>query len=55
MKKIKYLLLIFIALSLVLDSCKKIEQLSAVPHIEFTSFSIFDTTDILGNIQKGED
>jgi hypothetical protein len=30
-----------------------VEQLSAVPHIEYTSFTIFDTTDILGNTSKG--
>jgi hypothetical protein len=52
MKKIKYLLLIFIVISF-LGSCKKIEQLSAVPHIDFVNFTIFDTTDILGNISKG--
>ena len=34
-------------------SCKKIQQLPATPHIDFTSFTIFDTTDILGNISKG--
>jgi hypothetical protein len=28
-------------------------QLPAVPHIEFTNFTIFDTTDILGNKSKG--
>lgn len=28
-------------------------QLPAVPHIEFTNFTIFDTTDILGNKCKG--
>jgi hypothetical protein len=52
MRKIKYLLLIFIIIP-VFDSCKKIEQLSNVPHIEFTNFAIFDTTDILGNKSKG--
>ncbi len=52
MSKIKYLLIIFSSI-LVLDSCKKVEQLSAVPQIEFTSFTIFDTTDILGNHSKG--
>lgn len=52
MKKIKYLLLIFIVISLVY-ACKKILQLSGVPHIDFTNFSIFDTTDILGNHSKG--
>lgn len=28
-------------------------QLPAVPHIEFNNFTIFDTTDILGNKSKG--
>jgi hypothetical protein len=36
-----------------LDSCRKVEQLPAVPHIEFTNFTIFDTIDILGNNSKG--
>ncbi len=36
-----------------LDSCKKITQLSVVPNVEYTNFSIFDTTDILGNHLKG--
>ena len=52
MKEIKYLVIILIA-GFVLDSCRKIEQIPAVPHIEFTSFTIFDTTDILGNNSKG--
>jgi hypothetical protein len=52
MREIKYLVVTIIAL-LLLDSCRKIEQLPSVPHIEFTSFSIFDTTDILGNNSKG--
>ena len=52
MKKIKYLLLIFIVIS-VLSSCKKIVSLSSVPHIEFTNFAVFDTTDILDNRSKG--
>jgi hypothetical protein len=34
-------------------SCRKIEQLPPVPNIEFTSFAIFDTIDILGNNAKG--
>jgi hypothetical protein len=51
MKKIRYsLILIF---TVVLYSCHKIETLPDVPHIEYTNFSIFDTTDILGNISKG--
>jgi len=52
MRKIKYLIVLLI-FTLILDSCKKIEKLPAVPHIEFTSFTIFDTTDILGNMSKG--
>ena len=52
MKEIKFLFVIFISI-LVLDSCKKIEKLSAVPQIEFTSFTVFDTIDILGNHSKG--
>jgi hypothetical protein len=52
MRTIKYLVIILIALP-ALDSCLKIEQLPAKPHIEFTSFTIFDTTDILGNNAKG--
>jgi len=52
MREIRYLFLIIISF-LILDSCRKVEQLPAVPHIEFTSFAIFDTTDILGNNSKG--
>jgi hypothetical protein len=52
MREIKYLIVLLIFM-LILDSCKKIERLPAVPHIEFTSFTIFDTTDILGNVSKG--
>ena len=52
MREIKYLIVILIFM-LILDSCKKIERLPAVPHIEFTSFTIFDTTDILGNKSIG--
>jgi hypothetical protein len=51
MRKIKYLFLIIVSF-LILDSCRKVERLPAVPHIEFTSFTIFDTLDILGNNSK---
>ncbi|HKK42396.1 MAG TPA: hypothetical protein VJ963_08305 [Bacteroidales bacterium] len=43
-------LLVFIVFA---GSCKKIEKLPATPYIEFRSFTIFDTTDILGNEAKG--
>jgi len=34
-------------------SCEKLQTLPAEPHIEFRSFAVFDTTDILGNECKG--
>jgi hypothetical protein len=37
---------------MVLPSCGKIEKLPAEPSISFTSFQVFDTTDILGNHSK---
>ena len=40
-------------LTIFLGSCGKIEQLSAVPRIEFRNFTVFDTVDILGNHSKG--
>jgi len=51
MRTIKYLFIILIVV-LALGSCRKIEQLSPVPHIEFISFSVFDAIDILGNSGK---
>jgi len=33
--------------------CLKVEYLPAKPNIEYTSFEIFDTLDILGNTSKG--
>jgi hypothetical protein len=36
-----------------LGSCHKIEHISPIPSISFTSFTIKDTTDILGNQAKG--
>jgi len=52
MRIIKFLLII-ILITLVLGSCLKIQQLPEIPRIEFTSFEVFDTTDILGNDCKG--
>ena len=34
-------------------SCTKVEKLPPTPNIKFTSFAIFDTTDMLGNKTKG--
>jgi hypothetical protein len=52
MKRIKFLV-IFFTVAVALGSCRKIEQMPAIPHIEFTSFAVFDTIDILGNNAKG--
>lgn len=51
MRTLAWSVLIIAALSL--SSCHKIMQLSVIPHIEFTSFQVFDTTDLLGNECKG--
>jgi hypothetical protein len=51
MKKVSYLFLIFSSLFFV-NSCKKITTLSPLPHVDFTNFSVYDTTDILGNKLK---
>jgi hypothetical protein len=51
MREIKTLLILLICIS-ALGSCRKIEHLSSVPRVEFTSFAIFDTT-ILDNNAKG--
>lgn len=52
MREIRYLIIVIIII-LILDSCRKIEQLPAIPKIEFKSFTVFDTIDILGNHSKG--
>jgi hypothetical protein len=52
MKIFKYAVLIMPAL-FIIGSCQKVEQISPIPNISFTSFAIFDTTDILGNQSKG--
>ena len=41
------------ALLLLMGSCHKIQVLPPEPHIEFKTFAVFDTTDILGNKSKG--
>jgi hypothetical protein len=51
MKKTGVLFFI-IFLFIVFYSCRKIETLPPIPHIEYESFQIFDTT-ILGNEAKG--
>jgi len=52
MKKYRFLLIAVIFLPY-LSSCHKIESLPAVPSITYTNFTVFDTTDILGNKSKG--
>jgi hypothetical protein len=51
MRSLKYSALLLVAL--LLGSCHKIVQLPDTPYIKFTSFAVFDTADILGNICKG--
>lgn len=43
----------FCIIILAFSSCVKLEHLPPVPRIEYKSFSVFDTTDILGNKAKG--
>jgi len=52
MKRLNYL---FPAVLLVagLISCHRIVSLPDEPRVEYTSFAVFDTTDILGNSYKG--
>ncbi len=50
---IKNIVICCIVVVILFSSCRKIEQLPVIPRIEFTSFSVFDTTDILGNHSKG--
>jgi len=52
MKIVSYLVAVLIVLAGIV-SCRPIESLPPEPYIEFTSFEIFDTTDILGNVAKG--
>ena len=49
---IKYTIILLPTVYL-LFSCTPIETLPPVPSIEYRSFSVFDTTDILGNRAKG--
>ena len=51
--KIKAVPAIVIFSLLVMTSCGKIETLPPEPHIEYTSFTVFDTTDLLGNTIMG--
>lgn len=52
MNKNKYINLLFV-FTLAFASCQKIQTLPDTPYIEFRSFSVFDTTDILGNYCQG--
>lgn len=48
----RHLIPVFI-LTLVMFSCRKEPYLPPEPRIEFRSFEVFDTLDILGNFSKG--
>jgi hypothetical protein len=51
MRTDKYTALLLLSL-LALGSCTKIEHLSPIPNIRYNSFTIYDSTDILGNVLK---
>jgi hypothetical protein len=51
--KIKIVPVLVLFSILALASCGKIETLPPEPLIEYTSFTVFDTTDLLGNQIKG--
>ncbi len=51
--KIKIVPVLVLFSILALASCGKIETLPPEPRIEYTSFTVFDTTDLLGNQIKG--
>jgi hypothetical protein len=51
--KIKICLVIVVFSLLAFVSCGKIDTLPEEPRIEYTSFTVFDTIDLLGNIVKG--
>lgn len=48
----RYFSILIAILVFSLFSCRKIEKLPAEPKVEFRSFSLFDTVDILGNDAK---
>ena len=52
MRVIKYTLII-ITIIILGSACRKVEDISPIPSIEFVRFAIFDTFDILGNRSKG--
>jgi hypothetical protein len=46
-------IIISLIIIMLTGSCTKIQHLPPEPYIEYRDFSVFDTTDILGNICKG--
>lgn len=52
MKKLSWLA-ILLPIIILAYSCRKLQSLPPEPHIEYRSFEVFDTTDILGNEAKG--
>jgi hypothetical protein len=52
MRILKYITVLVLT-PIILASCEELGTLPARPHIEFRSFAVFDTTDILGNECKG--
>jgi len=51
--KSKVILVFAVFLLIAMYSCEDIQTIPARPRIDYTSFTVFDTTDLLGNIVKG--
>jgi hypothetical protein len=51
--RFKKYLAIFVLIVLIIISCSKIDKLPPEPSIKFKSFTVFDTTDMLGNEING--
>lgn len=48
----RFIVIVFLMLVIWFSACRKIEKLPPEPMIEFRSFALFDTVDILGNSAK---
>lgn len=53
MNRIGFIFIIIFIVAAASYSCRKIQTLPPEPYVEFTSFNVFDTTDILGNKTLG--
>ena len=51
--KIKIIIAVAVYSLIAMYSCEPVQTVPARPFIEYTSFTVFDTTDLLGNSVKG--